>query len=56
MKCLVFLVSARRMIQVMSGVTDQRVQQLQVRTVINMSRERSKDKDKDNDRDKCRSR
>ena len=26
-----FLVSARRMIQVMSGVTDQRVQQLQVR-------------------------
>ena len=58
MKCLVFLVSARRMIQVMSGVTDQRVQQLQVRTVIKMRRERSKDKDKDNDndRDKYRSR
>ena len=49
---MVFLVSARRMIQVMSGVTDQRVQQLQVRTVIKMRRERSKDKYKDKDKDK----
>ena len=32
--CLVLLVSARGMIQVMSGVTDPRVQQLQVKKNI----------------------
>ena len=40
--CLVLLVSARRMIQVMSGVTDPRVQQLQVKKTFKENEQNKK--------------